>query len=182
MLNENFVYLGAVFMLLADLSYVVNTLKGNIKPNKVSFLLWSLIPFIAFSAEVKQGVGIASLMTLSLGLGTLMIFVASFFNKKAQWKITGFDLVCGALSILGLILWYLTKIGLLAILFSILADFLAAIPTYRKAFFFPETERYPAYLATSFNALIALLTLKQWSFAGFGFPLYSFFLNLTSPS
>ncbi len=104
MLNQNFVMVGAIIATIGSLSYLTDTVKGKVKPNRVSFLLWSLAPLIAFFAELKQGVGIQSLLTFVVGILPLTIFAASFVNKKAEWKLTRFDLTCGALSLVGLIL------------------------------------------------------------------------------
>ena len=78
--------------------------------------------FTVFAAEIKQGVGIESLIPFISGLFPLLIFLSSFVNKKAYWKITKFDVGCGLLSVLGLILWQVTKVGNIAIAFGILAD------------------------------------------------------------
>lgn len=94
MLNENFVILGAVILAIGSLSYLIDTLKGKVKPNRVTFFLWALAPLIAFAAEIKQGVGIQSLMTFMVGFSPLLIFLASFVNKKAEWKLGSFDFIC----------------------------------------------------------------------------------------
>src|SRR5436305_1374310 len=172
MINQNFVIVGAIIAAVGSLSYLIDTLKGRVKPNRVSFLLWSLAPLIAFFAEVKQGVGIQALMTFIVGFLPLTIFIASFVNKKAVWNLTGFDLMCGALSIIGLVLWYITKSGNIAIIFSILADGLAALPTVVKSFKFPETESGWPYFTSTISAVITLLTVKYWNLANVGFPIY----------
>src|SRR5690349_2047349 len=107
MIDQNFVLLGIFINFLGGLSYIIDTLKGKAKPNKVTWLLWAFASFVAFSAEVKQGVGVQSLMTFMVGFTPLLIFIAAFFNKKAYWKISKLDIICGALSILGLLLWYI---------------------------------------------------------------------------
>lgn len=53
MLNENFVYVGVVLSFLGGLSYLIDTLKGKAKPNKVSWFVWALAPLIAFWATVQ---------------------------------------------------------------------------------------------------------------------------------
>src|SRR5258706_9034861 len=105
MLPENVIFIGIAINIIALLSYFLDTLKGRIKPNRVSFALWSLAPLIIFFAQIKQGVGTSALMTLSTGLLPLFILGASFVNKKAYWKLTRFDFICGALSLFGLFLW-----------------------------------------------------------------------------
>jgi hypothetical protein len=84
MLNQNFVIIGALIGAAGSLAYLVDTVKGKIKPNRVSFLLWSIAPFIAFAAQIAQGVGLESLMTFSTGFLPLTVFIASFVNKKAE--------------------------------------------------------------------------------------------------
>ena len=174
MLNPNFVFLGLCFNIIGGISYFVDTIKGKTKPNKVTWFLWALAPLIAFFAELKQGIGVTALLTFIVGFNPLMIFIASFVNKKSQWKISRLDIVCGFLSLVGLLLWYLTKSGNIAILFSILSDALAGVPTMIKAWHFPETENYLAFLCGAISAGITLLTIKQWNIAYYGFPLYIF--------
>ena len=178
MIDQNFVIVGAIIAAVGSLSYLVDTLKGKVKPNRVSFLLWSLAPLIAFFAEVKQGVGIQALMTFIVGFLPLTIFIASFVNKKAVWNLTGFDLMCGALSIIGLVLWFITKSGNIAIIFSILADGLAAMPTIVKSFNYPETESAWPYFASNISGILTLLTIKVWNLANIGFPLYIVLITL----
>ena len=115
MLNQNFVIIGALIGTAGAIAYLTDTIKGKVKPNRVSFLLWAIAPMIAFAAQMKQGVGLESLMTFTTGFLPLIIFIASFTNKNAEWKLTRFDLACGFLSVLGLIVWLITKVGNVAI-------------------------------------------------------------------
>ena len=172
MLNENFVIIGVLFQFFGAFPYIKETIQGKIQPNKVSWFCWSIAPLIASAAEFSQGVGILSLATFIVGFVPLLVFSASFLNKKADWKITKFDLVCGSLSLVGLVLWYITKIGNVAIFFSIMADFLASVPTISKSYTHPESESASIYVIGLPNPIIALLVIKQWNFQNFGFPLY----------
>ena len=172
MLNKNFVIIGTIIGALGSLAYLVDTIKGKVKPNRVSFLLWSIAPFIAFAAQIKQGVGLEALMTFSTGFLPITTFIASFVNKKAEWKVTRFDLVCGFLSIVGLILWLITKVGNIAIFFSIVADGLASVPTIIKSYKYPDTELAWPWIATTFGVILTLLTLKELTFANSGFIVY----------
>lgn len=177
MLNQNFVIIGTIIGAIGSLAYLIDTVKGKVKPNRVSFLLWSIVPFIAFAAQVKQGVGLESLMTFSTGFLPLTTFIASFVNKKAEWKVTRYDLICGFLSVVGLILWMITKVGNIAILFSIVADGFAAIPTIVKAYKYPDTELAWPWIATSFGVVLTLLTIKGLTFANSGFIIYIFLVD-----
>lgn len=177
MIDERFNYLAVVISLIGTYSYLVKTVKGEVKPNKVSWFLWGFAPLIAFFAQIKQGIGLESLRVFMAGFGPLVIFFASFVNKKSYWKLTKLDIVCGILSVLGLLLWSLTRIGNLAILFALIADGLASIPTIVKSYYFPETENYLAYLFSFISALIAVLTISDWTFTSFGFLSYLLVVN-----
>ena len=177
MINSNFVIIGVILQVLGSWSYFLDTIKGRVKPNKVSWLLWSIAPLIAFAAMIKQGVGITTLATFVVGFVPLVIFIASFVNKEAKWEIGKLDIICGLLSVAGLSLWLITKVGNIAIFFSIVADGLAAVPTIVKSYRYPETENSTVFFFGVINSVIALLALSKWNFQSYGFPLYLLFLN-----
>lgn len=178
MLHPNFVILGVFISFVGGISYLVDTVRGKAKPNRVTWFLWAAAPLIAFAAELNKGVGIQSLMTFIVGFNPLLIFVASFVNKKSEWKLGKVDFVCGALSVLGIFLWYLSKNADVAILFAIIADSLAALPTILKSYHFPETENYHVYLGGIAAAAITLFTITNWNFAHYGFPAYILAINV----
>jgi hypothetical protein len=177
MLHTNFIILGTLIGAVGSVAYLIDTVKGKVKPNRVSFLLWSIAPFIAFFAQIKQGVGLEALMTFSTGFLPLTVFIASFVNKQAEWNLTRFDLLCGFLSVAGLILWLITKVGNVAIFFSIVADGLAAVPTIVKAYKYPHTELAWPWIATVFGVVLTLLTMSTYTFANSGFILYILVVN-----
>src|SRR3989338_7170810 len=122
MLDSNAVIVGAVISFIGAVSYLVDTLKGKTKPNRVSWFIWALAPLIAFSAEISKGVGIQSLMTFMVGFNPLLIFLASFVNKKSEWKLGKLDIVFVALASCRIISFLLFEEGNVAIFFAILAD------------------------------------------------------------
>lgn len=178
MLNENFIIAVVILNLIGGFTYLIPTLRGAIKPNRVTWFIWALAPMIAFVAEIKQGVGLQSLMTFMVGFVPLIIFLASFVNKNAYWKIGRLDIACGALALVGIGLWGITRVGNLAILFSILADGLGAVPTVVKSYHAPETESYLVYLLAAISAVITLLTITAWNFEHYAFPAYILLIDL----
>lgn len=172
MISPNFVILGVIIQSVGGIGYFLDTIKGRVQPNKVSWLLWAIAPLVAFAAELSQGVGIQSLTTFIVGFIPLIVFIASFTNKKAEWKLGKLDVICGVFSFLGIILWFVTKSGNVAILFSIIADGLAAVPTIIKSYSHPESENHLIYTLGVVNAGIGLLAIQSWNFEHWGFPAY----------
>jgi hypothetical protein len=178
MINENYIYLGLIITSLGGLSYLIKTLQGKVQPNRVTWFMWGLAPLIAFFAQVKEGVGSQSLLTLTVALVPFIVFFASFLNKKSYWEVSKVDILFGALSLVGLIIWQITGVGNIAIIFSLIADFMASFPTLMKSFHFPETEHAFTYFTTIIGSLITLLTIDNWDFATYSFPLYLFVIAI----
>lgn len=165
-------FFGAALQLLGSLHYAKETLSARTKPNRVTWFMWSLAPLIATAAALANGVQWAVLPVFMAGFGPLLVFLSSFINKKSFWKLEKFDYLCGFFSILALILWYLTNEPNIAILFAIISDGFAAIPSLIKSWKHPETETVSPYLATIFASLTSFLIIKKWSFSEYAFPVY----------
>lgn len=178
MINPNFVYVGIVLQSIGGMSYLLDTVSGKVRPNRVSWFLFTLAPALAFFAQLQQGVGSEIWSTFIVGFVPFLIFIASFVNKKAEWRMTKLDLVCGTLSLLGLILWAITKVGNIAIIFAIFADILACVPTIVKSWFDPETESDAPFLSGVLNSVFGLLVIKNWNFENYAFITYLLFANL----
>jgi len=165
-------------MLAGIFSYTRETLRGNNKPNKVTWLLWSIAPLIGVAAALSDGVRLAALPTLVTGIAPLVVFAASFVNKNAYWKLEWSDYVCGFFSLLALLIWGITKEPVLAITFAIVSDALAALPTMIKSWKFPETESSEAYTTAAFGNATSFFALKTGSFAEVAFPVYLVAVNV----
>lgn len=178
MISDKFVILGFILQLWGCLTYTRDTLAGRTKPNRVTWFFWALAPAIAFAAEINKGVGLRSLMTFAVGFGPLVVFIASFVNKKSYWQLKRSDYLCGLAAVVGIILWFIFREANLAIIFSIIADAMAALPTIVKSFSHPETESYMAYAMAIISAGITLLSIDAWSVANYGFPIYILLINI----
>lgn len=173
MIDQNWVFLAVAINLVGAIIYAYTVVKGETRPNRVTWFILSFAPILAFAAMMTQGVSFKeSVFTLETGISPLIIFVSTFFAKQPKWEITKFDLFCGALSILGFILWIILKEGNIAIIFAIAADGLAFLPTLVKAFRYPETESPYAFIMGTVAALIAIAIITTYDFKHLAFPVY----------
>ncbi len=175
---EYLVVLGAFVNLGGASIYVWDTLKGRSQPNRVSFFLWALAPMIAVVAALVQGVTWAVLPGFIAGFGPLLVLLASFRNKNAIWKLGPFDWACGALSLAALLLWLITKNPNIAILFAILSDGAACVPTLKKGWTHPESETIWLYVTGIFSATTGILVAKNMGFSEIAFPVYLLIIDL----
>jgi hypothetical protein len=172
MIDTKVLLLVPVLSLIGSGSYIYAVLRGQAKPNRVTWVLWASAPLIAFAAEIHAGIGLRSLLTFMAGFGPLLVVIASYISRKAVWKLTTFDFVCGGLSILGLLLWLLTRQGDVAIIFAIIADGLAALPTLAKSFKEPDSESSFVFTMGAVSSGLTLLTIKEWTIANAAFAAY----------
>ncbi len=163
---------GASAQLIGILFYARETVRGETKPNRVTWLMWSIAPLIASVAAFSDGVRWAALPVFMAGFAPLLVFFVSFMNPKSYWKLEVFDYICGTFSILALILWGITEEPLFAIIFSIISDGFAALPTIIKSWKHPETESVAAYTTGFFNALTSFFALRTFGVSELAFPIY----------
>ena len=171
------VILGAAAQLFGIFFYVKATLKWDTKPNKVTWLMWSIAPLIATGAALSDGVRRAVLPVFMSWFGPLLVFIASFVNRKAYWKLEKFDYICGACSVLALALWGITKQPMVAIIFAIASDWFAAVPTIIKWWRHPQTESAAPYAGWLFSSMTSFLAMKTFGLSEIAFPIYLITVN-----
>ncbi|GLH71469.1 hypothetical protein GETHPA_30030 [Geothrix rubra] len=179
MLPEPCAIVGALIGSLGGCYYLAETLVGRAQPNRITWLLWGLFPMVIFVAQRAQGVAEVSWASFVAGLTPLLVVAASFFNRKAYWKSEPRDYGLMAAAVLGLLLWALTDEPNLALLFSLLADGLASVPTLLKAYRHPRSESWVAYAVSAAGFGISLLSVQAHTFEATAFVAYLFLLNGT---
>ena len=172
MINENWIYLGTAIGAAGALVYLRDTLRGTTQPNRVTWLLWAVAPLLAAAVELSEGAGLRALPTFMVGFMPLLIFFGSFHNSAAVWKVRRMDYACGAFSVVGTVVWLVTRNGVLAISAAIAADFLAGVPTLMKSWTHPQTETVHSYVGALISMVVLLLTVDQWTFDVVAFPLF----------
>jgi energy-converting hydrogenase Eha subunit A len=177
MIPEYFAVIGAIIASLGGLYYLYETIAGKAQPNRVTWLLWGIFPMVIFAAQRAQGVEGMSWTSFVAGFTPLLVVTASFFNKKAYWKTEPRDYYLMAAAIVGIILWAVTDNPNLAILFSLLADLLAGLPTLIKCYKHPASESWIAYAISTLGFGISVLSIQQYTFENYAFAMYLLVVN-----
>ncbi len=152
--------------------YIKDTLKGKTKPNRITRLIRAVAPLIATFSALHEGITRSILPVFIAGFCPLLVFLSSFYNKQAYRKIEKLDYICLGLSIIALILWFTTHNAILVIIFAILSDLFAAIPTIIKARKYPETETMICYIWGLFSASTSFFAIQSRQFIEIWFPIY----------
>ncbi|WP_405016204.1 hypothetical protein OHV05_03085 [Kitasatospora sp. NBC_00070] len=164
---------GAVLNLCGSGVYAVRTLRGSVRPNPVTRLLWAIAPGVAFAAQLAHHVSRPALTTLSVGLGPLLVFLCALSRPGFRsTRPTPAELCCAVISLGALVGWWITADPDTALALSILADGCAAVPTVVKCHRHPETEDRTVYALTALSSALTLATLPTWTFTAAGFSCY----------
>jgi hypothetical protein len=177
MLPEQITYLAIPISLFFSFFYIRDIILGKFKPNLVTWFLWALAPLIAVFLQLKEGAGLSVLPVFLAGFFPAIIFGVALFKRNAYWRITKFDIFCGIFSLIALICWVVTKRADVSLIFALLSDFFAAIPTIVKAYKFPDTESATGYVPGIINNTLGLLTVTNWTFSIYSFSVYFITLN-----
>jgi len=172
MLPENIIFFAVFLNLIGAVLYIKSIAKGHTKPNLASWIPWVLAPFIAVFFQLKAGAGLSVLPIFMAGLGSLAIVITAALTKNALWKLRTLDICCLLLSIAAIVLYILTHNLDISIIFAILSDGLAYVPSYVKAWKFPDTESTTAYSWPILANIVGLLVIKDWHFTIYSFGLY----------
>ncbi len=176
--NHFLVILSLPISILGAYAYIRDTVRGKTKPNRVSWFLWALAPLlgtvVAISADADWW---ATSRTFMAGFIPLVVVIASFVNPQSYWKLTFFDVLCGAFSLVAIVLWLIVDSPSLAILFLVIGDGCACIPTLRKAWTNPETETGLPYLAGLIATLFVIPSIPVWDIKNSAFQIYQLIAN-----
>lgn len=174
---KNFILLAAgTIDLLANIPYIIDSLKGRTKPNIASWSTWVLINGIALAAAMVHGQAFnAVVISGSYFIGSLIIVLIGLF--KGTRKYTRFDVVCQALALFGLVLWLLSKNPNLALALALIVDIMAVLPTIKHAYLFPHEETWSTYAMAGAAASVTVILASSFSFAALAIPLDFFLVN-----
>ncbi len=178
MLPEYLAYLAILFSLIGTSFYIRDIFRGKTKPNAVSWVIWMIAPFVGVFLELKAGAGLSVIPVAMAGFIPVLVIVAAIIKRNAVWRITNFDIFCGILSVIALVLYVLTRNTAISISFAIASDFLAGVPTLVKSWRFPETETAGAYIPGIVNNTIALFVIRHWTYSIYSFSIYFIVENL----
>jgi hypothetical protein len=172
------VVLSALVSVFGASFYIRDTLSGKTQPNRVTWSMWATAPLIGTAAAIASGASFWAMVRVFLaGFLPLLIFLASFVNRRSHWQLNRFDLGCGALSVAALIVWVAADSPRSAILLAAAGDGFAAIPTFAKAWRFPETETGAMFIGSFLSSVLVMPSIPEWNIENAAFTIYLCFTS-----
>ena len=116
---------------------------------------------ITFFAQVFTGAGAGAWVTGISAVAVLGIALLSL--SKGDKEVTIFDWICFSGAVLGIILWRATNDPLVAVIIVVIADTIAFMPTFRKAYIRPKEETMSLFVLSAAKYVVSLLALSTFS-------------------
>lgn len=171
-----FGFLAGLLPLVSAYPYIRDIFKRKTKPHRAAFLIWAVLGSIAFFTQLAKGATWSLLLPLGDTLSVICILLLSIrygtggLNKK--------DIGALTLAAIGLLLWYLTKQPLTALLITICVDAIGVVLTVHKSYQMPHEETSSAWLLACFGGGFAMLAVGRLSFSLLVYPAYIFMANM----
>ena len=155
-----FTLLGVLAGIMGFYPYFKDIFLGTTKPHVFTWISWSLINIIIFTAQAASGAGLGSVVAGFLALMCVLISLLAVF--RGEKRITLADYICFAASLGGIMLWAWTRNPLLAVIVITIADTLAFVPTIRKSWKNPYQETAISYAIATLRSTFAVLSLDSF--------------------
>ena len=169
--------LSVVFTLIGVTFYLRSIYRKESTPHILSWLGWAFITTIGAFAMLDNGSTWSTLFIFSNSLSCLFIALYSIYKKTGTWSTTSYDYVFFGLGILGIILWQVFDLPILAIIFCVLADLFFAIPTVLKTYKNPKSESAISWIPYCIAGVFGLIAMQTFLVTEVLYPLYIFTIN-----
>jgi hypothetical protein len=162
---------------LAFLPYIVSTFQGKTRPNKATWIIWSILGVIIAASYYAAGARETAMLPFAYALGMILTTAICLRYREEGW--TALDKGCLAGAGAGLILWALTKDAAMALYLLTIVDAIGSIPTIEKAWKRPETEDKAAWAMFLIANALNILAINSWTFSVAMYPIYVIILSGT---
>jgi hypothetical protein len=168
--------IGGLFGLVSCVPYIRDIFLLKVKPQRATFLIWSVLGVIAFFSQLAKGATNSLWLPGLETFGAIIIFILSIkygvggFNKR--------DYIALFIALIGLVIWYFTKEAAVALYLIIIVDGVGTYLTVHKAYNFPESETHFAWILSAIGGVFALISVGSFNVILLSYPIYLIFANL----
>ncbi len=159
--------IASVLAVIGNASYLKDIFKGRVKPHPYTWFIWSIVSMTTFFGGIAKGAGIGALPTGIAEGFTIIIFLFSlkYLFQGKTGHIRKIDHYFLGIALVGLIPWFLTKDPTVSVVIVVLIDIVAFIPTLRKTWMHPDTEKPLLYEMNVARHVLTLFSLNAYNIA-----------------
>ncbi len=167
------IILGAIAVILAFISsaiYIQDIFKGNTKPHVYTWLIWSIVTWIAFGGQFVSGGGPGAWATGASAFLTTFILFLSLKGNYGTKDITNFDKICLFLALVSILPWLLVDSILWSVILASLIDVIGFFPTMRKTWSNPKSESLKSMWVDFVKHSLSIMSMRNYSLITWLYP------------
>lgn len=164
-----------IVSLVAYASYVLAILRGETKPNRATWWVWTVVGLMLGSSYYYSGANHTIWVPVSYIIGPFVIAILSIKHGEGGWD--RFDKYCLFGAGVSIVLWWAFSSPFIALLINLVIDLMGALPTIRKVYHEPEKEDRTAWTLFLVGNTINLFAVEMWTFTISVYPIYMFLVN-----
>lgn len=150
--------------------YIVAILKGKAKPERASWLIWTVLTAMGFFSQLAIGATHSLWLPGVQGVGVIIVLLLSI--KYGYGGLMRRDVTTLLAAGVTLLLWYFTKSPTIAVYLVVLIDGMGAWLTVAKAYEHPETETMITWALSGTAGVCALIAVQSLDPELLSYPLY----------
>lgn len=167
--------LAASCSLVAISKYVPSILRGETKPNRATWIIWNITNIILLVSYFSVGARTTIFLPTIYAINGLIVLILSIRYGVSHWsRLDYWSLFVAGIS---LVIWFITKNPLTALLMNLLMDSVGYLPTLKKIFYDPLSENRTAWTFTTLGSFINFFALTSLSFGIIVYPIIIFTMN-----
>ncbi len=175
MITELAGYTSGILIFISFIPYIRDIFRGKTKPERGSWLIWTILGSIAFFSQFAKGASYSLFLAGIQGLGDLFVFLLSI--KYGFSRLLKRDKIAILGAGISLVLWYFTKEAATALFLVIIIDGIGGILTIVKSYEAPATETLSTWILTGISGFFAMIAVGSFNFILLAFPIYIFLIN-----
>mgnify|MGYP001821606646 FL=1 len=167
--------LSALLSVLAYIPYVKDTLAHRTRPERASWLIWSVLGMVSFLSQMHEGASVSLWFVGAQVAGTFTVFLLSV-RKGFGSYLKRLDYLALTLAAFGFVLWYLTDSAAYAMAIAIAISLIGGSLTVIKAYYKPGSETLITWIASFGAAVLAIMAVGNADPILLAYPFYLFLL------
>lgn len=156
---------------IAYVPYIIDTVRGKTGPQRSSWLIWSILGFIALFSQIYEGASASLWFAAVQVAGTVIVFLLSISKGFGAYIKTPDVLVLGAATA-GVLLWYWTDTSAYALAITISISLLGGSLTAAKAYQDPDSETLSTWVVSFIASALAVVAVGSLTPILLAYPLY----------
>lgn len=171
-----FIILSSILTIVAIIPYLVEVVRKTTKPRVVSWFVWTTITSIAATAVLFDHQYATAILLFSAALETFAVVLIGWRNGDK--KIELLDIICLIGAMIGVILWQVFNSPAIAVIATVVIDFVGGLPTLVHSWEKPQEETWVTFFLSFLGAACTLIVISTWSITAFAYPLYLVVINI----